>query len=276
MSGRLPDFLVIGGMRCGSTTLHNVLSAHSQIYLPDTKELHFFDRRNPVMGDDLTQYKAAFAGCSDEQICGEITPDYLTTPGCAQRIAATLTQPKLVVILREPSARLCSHYLMSVANGVEPHTLNEALDLEASRLQQQDDVSDIFHSYYQRSDYLPHLQRYQQQFGRDSLHVLFLEELNNNPQPVLERLLLFLGVTPTVNQVMLEAVSVTNRNADIFRLRLSRWQRWWHRGRSLFGQSTAPTSKQPVINRQHRQRLQTQFADANTALSAWLGRTLPW
>lgn len=274
---RLPDFLVIGGMRCGSTTLHNILSAHPKIGLPETKELHFFDRRNPDIGDSVDRYQAQFDSCAEMDLCGEVTPDYLTTPQCDQRIAELLPNARLVVILREPVARLCSHYLMSVANGAEPLVLSEALAAESERLQQRNDTADIFHSYQERSDYLPHLKRFAQRFGRDNIHVLFLEELNSDPQTVLTDLLSFLQLEPQTNKTMLDAVTVTNRNADIFRLKLNRWQRWIQVLSDRFGLRTAEqSSERPTITEQQKRQLAEQFQTANAELSQWLGRELPW
>jgi len=104
-SGRLPDFLVIGGMRCGSTTLHKVLSAHPRLFLPKQKELHFFDSYNPDLAENLGAYQQVFRPEQPNQLCGEVTPDYLTTPQAFDNISQTLRQPKIIVILRDPIER---------------------------------------------------------------------------------------------------------------------------------------------------------------------------
>lgn len=88
MTGRLPDFVCIGGMRCGSTTLWEMLRRHRGIFLPETKELHYFDREGRRDGiDDEASYRACFAGAASGQVCGECTPSYLTRERVCDRMA---------------------------------------------------------------------------------------------------------------------------------------------------------------------------------------------
>jgi len=271
-NGRFPDFLIIGGMRCGSTTLYNILNNHPQIYFPKVKELHFFDRRNPDLGDNNELYKASFSGCKEDSLCGEATPDYLTTPHCDERIFDLLGSPKLVVILREPVSRLCSHYRMSVANNAENLKFEDAINSESNRLTERSDLSDIFQSYNERSDYLRHLKRFEKKFGRQSLHILFLEELNSKPLQTLKDLLKFLDLKPEVTAEMLAATKVTNRSSDIQKLRLTKLQRLF----SLLKRNHSKQDPQYQITDLQKTELTKQFEEKNNLLKEWLGRDLPW
>ena len=84
---RLPDFLIIGGMRCGTTSLANLLRGQRNIYLPAVKEIHFFDKRNPDIGASVHRYSQLFHDTPPGTICGEVTPDYLSTKDCDRSLA---------------------------------------------------------------------------------------------------------------------------------------------------------------------------------------------
>lgn len=260
-------------MRCGSTTLHRILSAHPDIFMPEQKELHFFDGYNPELGQNLAAYKALFSDATKHQLCGEVTPDYLTTPGAFEHIAETFEQLKVIVILREPVARLYSHYMMSIAAGFEVLSFEQAINSESLRLQQRDKIADIFHSYIERSTYLPMLKRYAERFGKHNLCVLFLEELSAEPKKSLTSLWDFLGVTNLSADQLGNVMQATNKQEEMMlhKKRLSPLKLMLKKC-GLQGLLLDKT----VMTNERKRRLESHFKDHNQSLSNYLNRSLPW
>ena len=103
-----PNFLVIGAQRAGTTWLYECLREHPEIFLPETKELHYFDL-NHEKGDEW--YFRHFEGASEKAI-GEITPNYYQYPGAIEKAHVLLPEAKFIFILREPKARAISQFAL--------------------------------------------------------------------------------------------------------------------------------------------------------------------
>lgn len=182
MNGRLPDFLLVGPPRTGTTWLHGIL--YHRACLPDrTKETHFFDM---FYYKGLDWYRAYFRGCRDEAMAGEVTPTYFSLPQVRERIARDLPKCKIVCTLRDPVARAWSWYgvlhregrirrdfVDEILNGMEPQLR------EANR-------------------YAFHLQAWRKQFGVANVGVFFYDDLVADPQRFADTLLRFLGLPPIV------------------------------------------------------------------------------
>lgn len=259
---RRPDFLIIGGMRCGTTSLHELLRLQPDLYLPPKKELHFFDKRNPDLGSSVAKYEKLFASCPSERLCGEATPDYLTTEGCDGFIRQVIPSAKLVILLRDPVVRAWSHYRFSSYKKVETLDFRAALDKETERLEIKSNHSDIFFSYLQRSRYIEHIVRFESLFERSQMKVLFFEELVKDTRETLSELLAFLGLTDTRPGGRLPHLNKVGRART-----------------ALGGISTLVDSvllQNRNVPRAERSYLQSYFAEYNDKLSDWLGRPLPW
>jgi hypothetical protein len=187
--GRLPDFLVIGAMKGGSTTLWGLLARHPQIFMCEPKEPQFFS--NPDRpGRDLAWYRALFAGARPDQLAGEASTCYSRWPhhgDVAARIAARLPRVKLVYQLRHPIDRAYSHYrhLMEerVAKGIGPTIAFADAVIELPEI-------------LDASRYLVQIEQYLAHFPREQLHVLTLEDLRARRQETWRGLQAFLGVSP--------------------------------------------------------------------------------
>lgn len=276
---RLPDFLVLGGMRCGSTTLYNALKNHPDLYLPEQKELHFFDGRNDELGKDLEAYKSLFTRAKKNQLCAEVTPDYLSCKNSFQNIQNTFDQLKCVVILREPIARAVSHYRLSIAAGFEVLSIDDAFQQEQERLKQRNEIADIYHSYLERSDYLAGLDRYASAFGQQNLHVMFLEELNRSPELALNQLCGFLNITPFSQEQAVTLTRPTNTSEGLLsakRPQLSRLKKRILQTLSPLQSKAAVNIVQQELSVEAQRQLEDSFAVKNRLLSQWLGRELPW
>jgi len=113
-TGRLPDFVCVGGQRCATSWLFEAMRHHPEVFMP-RKEVHFFDHH---YADGLGAYRALFAEAGAGRICGEITPDYLTDPSAVERLASDLPAgAKLIVLLRDPVERAYSHYRLLRIHG---------------------------------------------------------------------------------------------------------------------------------------------------------------
>jgi len=275
MTARLPDFLVVGGMRCGSTTLHKILKEHQQLYLPEQKELHFFDGYNPSLLDDLNAYRQLFSQANATQLCGEVTPDYLTTPQAFENISATFDNLKVIMILREPVARACSHFKLSCASGFEVLPFAQAINTETLRLTNRDKIADIFHSYVERSLYFPQIKKFADRFGKENTHVVFLEELIKQPEVTLSKVWEFLGVDSFDEGFdVAKLVQPSNESNGLLMAKKSILRRVSLRFLASIG---IHSGKQPqMISENDKAQLQGLFKQSNEQLSELIGRELPW
>ena len=193
MAERLPDFLGLGTQKGGTTTLHRLLSAHPQVFLPDCKEVHYFDQNHH---HPPAWYAKHFQSIGRAQCCGDITPFYLFHPQVPQRIHALLPSARLVVLLRDPVERALSQIFHARKRGFEALSPTDAIAAEEERLASGCAISLQKHSYVARSRYLEQLDRYQALFPADQLLVLQSEALFEAPEPLWQRLLKFLDLAP--------------------------------------------------------------------------------
>jgi len=191
MPARLPDFLGLGTQKGGTTTLHELLGAHPEIFLPAAKELHYFDLKPHQTSN---WYKQHFSEAGSDQCCGEITPFYLFHPAAPKRIQALLPNVKLVVLLRDPVERALSQIFHARKRGFENLDPEEAVAAEPDRLASGDPVSLQKHSYVARSRYLEQLDRYETLFHPSQLLVLQSETLFEQPKRIWDTLQRFLGL----------------------------------------------------------------------------------
>ena len=189
---RLPDFLICGAQRGGTTALYHYLRSHPQVYMPGKKELHFFDQ-NYHRG--LKWYSRFFKQtCRDGCIVGEATPSYMYLEEVPQRIKRVLPDVKLIFVLRHPVDRAYSHYWLEVRLGLEPLSFEEALLKEPRRLATGSLFNRIHYSYIDRGRYAAQLERFLKLFPRRNIFVATHRELRSNPADLLARISRFLGI----------------------------------------------------------------------------------
>jgi len=191
MTTNRPGFLIVGAQKCGSTMLHHVLSSHPQLYLPPSKELHYFDRSSGY--PDAAWYQAQFAPAGT-QLTGEATPIYCFWPGAIERIAADLPQVKVILILRDPVERAISQHRMELARGDEDLPLLAALQAEKNRLAHGGEHALRHHSYVARGRYRTQVAALHKAFGMERVLLMSLERLVAGTGPGLNELARFLGV----------------------------------------------------------------------------------
>jgi hypothetical protein len=208
MAPRLPTFLIIGAGKAGTTACYHYLKTHPEIYMSPVKEARFFafDGRRPsypgrVYGAfptsgvvDLESYQRLFDGATTERALGEASPQYLSTPGTAERIRAHIPDVSLVAILRDPAERAYSQFLHMVRDGYEPERdFLAALDAEPDRIR--DGWAPAF-LYTTRHFYSRNLASYFAAFDRSQIRVYLYEDFRRDPATVLRDLYAFVGVNP--------------------------------------------------------------------------------
>jgi hypothetical protein len=192
--GALPDFLIIGAEKAGTTFLYWALCQHPEIEPASEKELHFFDTRkwsNRGVGWYRSQFPAPAWRDGRKVVTGEASPYYLFHPSSARRASVTVPDVKLIALLRNPVDRAYSAYNHKVAAGQEPLSFEEALAEEDERTagEMEKMLSDEsyysrsirVHAYRSRGIYVDQLQRWHKHFGPEQLLVLRSEDLFADP-----------------------------------------------------------------------------------------------
>src|SRR3954452_8217692 len=187
--GRLPDFVVIGVAKGGTTSLFYYLKPHPQIWMPENKELHFFSNH---FDRGEVWLRTQFVGAGSEQVVGEMTPEYFEHPHAVERMATVIPSARLVVILRHPVERAYSHYQMQCAKFSAEEPFSEVLDRE-----EQGGVEAVpqpHASYLRGGRYYEHLQRLLVHYPRESVLVLLMDDLEDDPASVYRALCNHIGV----------------------------------------------------------------------------------
>lgn len=175
----LPNFLIIGAQKSGTSAIYHCLRKHPDIFLPDKKEIHFFsDDYKYKKG--LSYYESFFSGYKGEKAIGEATPRYLYEEKVPERIAKNLQDVKLIVCLRNPIHRAFSAYWMNYKRGTEVLEFESAL--------KQNPIYIEFGFYYRG------LMRYLDFFSEERILVLIYEDLTNNPEKFYKMIFKFLNV----------------------------------------------------------------------------------
>ncbi len=196
----LPDFIVIGAQKAGTTSLHKFLRRHPDVTASRTKEVHYFDSRTHL-GDGWyrSQFPVRRLGASTP-LAFETSPRYLFHPHAPERIKSVVPDVKLIALLRNPVDRAASAHQMEVARGREPLGLLEALQAEESRLRpfldaaKYDERGIWDFAYKMRGIYADQLSRYFDSFDRAQILVVRSEDLFADPDAQLRTITTFLGI----------------------------------------------------------------------------------
>jgi hypothetical protein len=269
----LPNFLVIGAAKGGTTSLHHYLRQHPEIFLTPVKETNFFWSEAKGHGrrtaQSLKEYEHLFDGANGRKAIGEISPQYLNSAGAAERIHRDLADVRLVVSLRNPAERAWSDYLGRVRILRETGSFEEAIQPGRSCLE--------WGFYGQR------LARYYSRFSPERIHVILYDDFAADPRAVLRGLLSFLGVDPShpVDTSMRHNAAGVPRSALLNRVlwrsamalqavTLSRW-----RGSGIVASLLNRTyRKPPPFPAELRRRLVEVYRQDVLATEAMIGRDL--
>jgi Sulfotransferase domain len=187
--GALPDFVIIGAQKCGTTAFYGLLTRHPNVEPAAVRELHYFDRPNRFeKGTDW--YRQCFPPPQwkngRRSITGEKTPYYLFHPPVPKRMAEVIPRVRLIVLLRNPVDRAYSQYhhdtrTMQVSKRTAPRTFEEAIEQQDS-------------SYLSRGIYVDQLLRWFEYFSKEQMLILKSEDFFEHPVETLKVVLTFLDL----------------------------------------------------------------------------------
>ena len=202
---KLPEFIVIGAQKGGTSSLYRYLATHPELKLSYRKQLHFFDK---FYRKGMDWYRACFpiASQSKGTIAGEATPYYVFYPYAAERIKKHLPEVKLLLVVRNPIDRAYSHYQMKVDQEIESiQTFEEAIEREEERIQPELEKMMANPNYYSgpyrhfsylaRGHYAEQLERWYSLFDKEQILVINSEHFFADPMKILRRVYGFLGIS---------------------------------------------------------------------------------
>jgi hypothetical protein len=184
----LPNFIIVGAMKAGTTTFHHYLAEVDGVFMPD-HEVKFFST-DAQYARGMTAYERLFDGAESKLAIGERTTTYCYVPSVAERIHRHLPDVKLIWIFREPVARAYSNYWHSAKAGSERLDFAEAVAREPERIKK-----DIFRGYVKRSLYAEQVERYLQYFPKERMLFLLFEDFVRDPASALNQTLAFLNLS---------------------------------------------------------------------------------
>jgi len=174
----LPQFIVIGNLRSGTTWLDNNLREHPEIFLPSkVKGTHFFSHR---FDKGIKWYESHFENCQRGKVIGEVSPLYLGNEDAAGNIYSVLPGVKLIACLRDPMSSVWSHYLRQLRQGHTKKIFSEAIKEDPSIYR--------YHLHYQN------LKKYMNYFSKNQLLVVFYDDIQTQPQGLFQTIFQFIGV----------------------------------------------------------------------------------
>jgi hypothetical protein len=273
----LPNLIIIGGLKCGTTSIHHYLGLHPEVQMSKPKELNFFvSELNWDLGMDW--YKSRF----DERFAvrGESSPHYTNLPrfqGVAERISEHCPHAKLIYMVRDPIKRVLSHWVHATGAGYERGDIDEVLARPDS-------------AYVHRSLYWMQLQPFLQHFDREQIEVISAEELQSEREATMRKAFLFAGVDEGFHheqfdrewekssakqgdkyQVMERLIKLPglrsfDRNFD----RLPESLRWLVE--KVVHDPEKPSAPKPELSDEQLERLRGYFRDDVAALQEFAGR----
>jgi len=181
----LPTFILAGAPKSGSSSLWQYLRQHPEVYLPDQKELFYFDFN---FEKGVEWYSEFFSGHQTEAAIGEATVWYMRWSTVPKRMSELLPNVKLIFVLRNPVDRAYSNWCHEKRDGIHPfdQTFEDFLKRE-----DRDSRTIISSGYYSE-----HLERFLRYFPRGQIHICFTEDLKSAPKETCKDIFDFIGVNP--------------------------------------------------------------------------------
>lgn len=267
-----PNFIIIGAMKCATSTLHEQLALQPGIFMSDLKEPNFFSDDDQY-AKGINWYTSHFAEATDAPLHGESSTHYTklpTHPNTVQRLQQNLPDAKFIYIMRHPIDRLVSQYIHEWSQRVISVDINQAIEQHPEL---------ISYSQYSRQ-----LAPYLEVFGSDRVLPVFFERMLSEPQAELERICCFLGYNGTPAW----SFDLDAQNVSTTRIRKS----WWRDalveapGLSVIRRRFVPKSfrswirnfwsmkEKPILGRTQTEKLKLVFDDDLRTIGSWMGLEL--
>ncbi len=217
----LPNFLIVGAPKAGTTSLYHYLRQHPQVFMSPLKEPRYFAyvgakpsgtgpgdaQSSSAVVTTHSEYVKLFEGAHGYKASGEASPNYLYSPEAPAEIARMLPDVRLIAILRNPIDRAYSHFMHLRRDGRETVTdLLEACGMEDDRISRGWEWS----WHYRRAGlYGEQIRRYLENFPADAMHIVLFEDLKENAQETLAGICRFIGVDDQTDIKRTKAYNVT-------------------------------------------------------------------
>jgi hypothetical protein len=226
----LPDFLLVGAPKAGTTTINIALNQHPEIFMCPVKESGFFWAYGdvaPIQGPgaavtqnrvirDLPGYQKLFSGVRSEKRVGEASVRYISHPRAPQTIHQFVPQAQIIAVLRQPADRAFSSYLHALREGVEPCSrFSDAINQERQGLRDAWNTVRHLHPGF----YYEYLTRFLEYFKMERIFIPLFEDLGDNAPNLIANVFRFLNVDDTFE------TDLTHRHnaSGVIRNPISRW-----------------------------------------------------
>jgi hypothetical protein len=187
----LPNFLIIGSQKAGTTSLYNILKQHPEVFMPEKKEINFFFLDSEFR-KGIENYQRFFTDIPPgKKAYGEASPGYICHPKAPARIKEYLPEVKLVLTVRNPIERAYSQYWDNRMTLSEPHEFSQTLDIALNHTYEPGKLG-----YFSRGTYMQYIHRYLDLFNPDQLLILLFDDLRDDPLTFYRTCFEFLGVDP--------------------------------------------------------------------------------
>ncbi|MEP4078162.1 sulfotransferase family protein [Haloferula sp.] len=235
----LPNFLIIGAAKSGTTSMHMYLGQHPDVYFPDYKEPNYFalageslPKPGPVSPEvmqsliysrsitDEKKYESIFENVATERAVGEASVRYLYFDKAPERISRKIPDVKMIAILRDPVSRLYSHYCMNMQYQLEPLDLMDALEMEEVR--REAGWGWDWH-YTGVGRYSEQLKRYYGQFDQSQIKVFLHDDFVSDPLGTYQEACRFLEIDDNFEPDMSKRGKVTSRPRNLAVDRFIHW-----------------------------------------------------
>jgi Sulfotransferase family len=198
---RIPDFIIAGAMKCGTTSMHHILNSHPHIFIPQ-REIHFFDVDDLIQHPDFfffngqrwhypsfrkknleywQWYSAFFASANGEQLLGEDSTCYLASEVAPERISKVDKEIKIIIMLRDPADRAYSHYWHLVRTGRATLSFEETIQIAPASV--------LIRSLYEKQ-----VRNYLRFIPRERIYFVIFEEFIRNIDATIRKVCDFIGV----------------------------------------------------------------------------------
>ncbi|AMW06040.1 hypothetical protein GEMMAAP_17100 [Gemmatimonas phototrophica] len=208
--------MVVGGSRCGTTSLHAALVRHPSLFVPADKSPNYFTAPDVAALPDSTalramkghsvtterEYLQLFAQAPASLLAGEVSPVYLQSIHTAARLASLAPESRIIAMLRHPVHRAYAHWLGRRRDGLDPHDQFAAAIADDLANPAPRDVA--FNHYLAIGRYAHYLAPFYAAFPRERIKVVFFDDFASSPRAVIDDVCQFLGVPPLGEEIPME------------------------------------------------------------------------
>jgi hypothetical protein len=195
----LPNFIVVGAAKAGTTSLYHYLAEHPEVYMSPEKEPNFFSKEEIESQNlyykkkninTIEEYKKLFCEAKNEKAVGEASVSYLYYPFVPQKIKNFIPDARIIISLRNPFERAFSHYLMDLRLGY----INISFEDVVYKRVEHKYLNLYYQQYVELGFYFEQVRRYIKCFGEDQVKIILFEDLKNKPKETISNLYRFLDV----------------------------------------------------------------------------------